>query len=157
MGNETVGDRNRRLQFLPASTFGEITRKEVEERLHLDVERLVSETSQHRKRSKMNGSVADLARLGILDGGDQSTELVAHGLGGDAGGGCLKIDMGCAADEGIERIALGHEGVGGHDAGGKGVRKGDGGEGEKGYARLIDVDRLCGVCRDETRGVGGGG
>ena len=69
------------------------------------------EGSKHRKRSNMNGRLTDLARLGILDGGDQGTELVAHGLGGDAGGGGLEIDMGRAADAGVEGIALGHEGV----------------------------------------------
>ena len=59
----------------------------------------------------MNGRMADLARLGILDGGDQGTELVAHGLGGDTGGGCLEVDVTCAADAGVEGVAPGHEGV----------------------------------------------
>ena len=58
------------------------------------------EGSKHRKRSNMNGRLTDLARLGILDGGDQGTELVAHGLCGDASGRGLEVDVGCAADAG---------------------------------------------------------
>ena len=79
------------------------------ERLHLDVERLVSETSQHRKRSKMNGSVADLARLGILDGVDECAELVAHGLCCDAGGSGLEVELALTAKAG--GVATWHERV----------------------------------------------
>ena len=46
----------------------------------------------------MNGRMADLARLGILDGGDQGTELVAHGLGRDAGGGGLEVHLRLSAE-----------------------------------------------------------
>ena len=58
-----------------------------------------------------------LLRVWVLDRVDEGRELVTHGLGGDAGGGRLEIDMARAAYAGVEGVALGHEGVGGHGSG----------------------------------------
>lgn len=41
---------------------------------------------------------------GVPDGADEMTDLVAHGLGGDAGGGGLEVNVTAAANAGIEGI-----------------------------------------------------
>ena len=39
---------------------------------------------------------------GVLDGADETADLVAHGLGGDAGGDDLEVDVAAAANAGVE-------------------------------------------------------
>lgn len=46
---------------------------------------------------------------GIVDGGDETADLVAHGLGGDAGGGGLEVDVAGATDPG-DGVGAGVEG-----------------------------------------------
>lgn len=41
---------------------------------------------------------------GILDGANDTTDFVAHGLGGDAGSGGLEVDVTAAANAGIEGV-----------------------------------------------------
>lgn len=64
----------------------------------------------------------------ILDGADETTYLVAHGLGGDAGGGCLEVDVTASANAGIEgidaRCERGHRAGGGCEDGKLGESKG---------------------------------
>lgn len=84
------GDRdNQDIQILALSAFREVAGEEIEEGLHLGVECPL-------------GS-------GILDGGDETGDLIAHGLGGDAGGGGLEVDVGRATDAGVEGVAAGHK------------------------------------------------
>jgi len=85
---------SRRLDLVPVKfdvlgTFGEITRKEIEEGLHLGVEGLFVRR--------------------IFDRRNEPGELVAHGLCGDTGSGCLKVDMGGTADAGAVGVAPGHK------------------------------------------------
>lgn len=51
--------------------------------------------------------------LGILDGGDETRDLIAHRLCSNAGGGSLEVDVTCATNTGIEGVATGHK-RGGH-------------------------------------------
>lgn len=48
--------------------------------------------------------MTDLPGSRIFDSTDETTELVAHRLGGDAGSGSLEIDVTATADAGIEGI-----------------------------------------------------
>ena len=97
-------------QRLAASALGKITRKEVEERLHLGVECLVCRRIQAIRRDRERANIMDayLLRVGILDGVDEGREFVAHGLGSDTGGGSLEVDVACATDARVEGVALGH-------------------------------------------------
>lgn len=58
-----------------------------------------------RGEGQMNGT--HLLGSGVLDGADETTDLVAHGFGGDAGGGGLEVDVTATANAGIEGIAAG--------------------------------------------------
>lgn len=51
----------------------------------------------------------NLARCGFAYGRDQRTELVTHGLGCDAGGCGLEVDVAGTADSSIVGVAAGHE------------------------------------------------
>jgi hypothetical protein len=98
---------------LALGAFCEVTGEEIEEGLHLGVE------------CPFGG--------GVLDGGDETGDLVAHGLGRDAGGGGLEVDVGRPADTSVEGVAAGHE-RGGH---------------------VVNMNRACGVCGNELgRGAG---
>ena len=46
---------------------------------------------------------------GVVDGGDEMADLVAHGLCCDAGGGGLEIDVAGSTYSGIERVSPVHE------------------------------------------------
>ena len=70
-------------------TLGEVASEEIEEGLHLRVERLL--------------------RGGVLDRRDEPRDLIAHRLGCDARGGSLEVDVAGAADTGVEGVAAGHE------------------------------------------------
>lgn len=52
---------------------------------------------------------AHLLLLGILHGADEAGKLVAHGLGGDAGSGCLEVDVAAASCAGVEGVGAGEE------------------------------------------------
>lgn len=138
-----MGMVKKRVQFLAASAFGEVASEEVEEGLHLCVECLITDDLNHLGDRGYGGVGTHLLGLGILDGVDEGRELVAHGLGGDASGGGLEIDVGRAAYAGVEGLCPGHEGVGRHGTGRLigGERMGAGGtEGEE---RTL-TDDLCG-------------
>lgn len=45
----------------------------------------------------------------IVYGSYETTDFIAHGLGGDAGGGGLEINMTCSTNTGIERVTTGHK------------------------------------------------
>lgn len=95
-------ERKRKYEQIDAlRTLREIPGEEVEEGLHLSVECLAMLGSE-RGEGRVDGT--HLLGGGVLDGADETTDLVAHGLGGDAGGGGLEVDVTATANAGIEGI-----------------------------------------------------
>lgn len=52
----------------------------------------------------------DLLGCRILHCVDETTDLIAHGFGGDTSGGSLEVDVTAAADTGIEGVGAGCKG-----------------------------------------------
>lgn len=82
-------------------TLREIASEEVEKGLHLGVECLGCSNERVGERWT---DVTHLLGSRVLDGGDETTDLVAHGLGGNAGSGGLEVDVTATANAGVEGI-----------------------------------------------------
>lgn len=103
--NESRRERKRKYEQIDAlRTLREIPGEEVEEGLHFGIEGLAILGSKRVRDGQMR---THLLRSGVLDRADETTNLVAHGLGGDAGSGGLEVDVTAAANAGIERVGAG--------------------------------------------------
>jgi len=58
---------------------------------------------------------ANLFGGGVIHGGDETTDLIAHGLCSNASGGGLEINVASTPNTSVERVAAGHKRAG-HDS-----------------------------------------
>ena len=95
------------VQIHALCTLGEVSSKEVKEGLHFGIKGLGRRIRWTRCE---RGTTTYPLGCGILDGVDETTDLVAHGLGSDTSGGGLEVDVTAAADTGVEGVGAWCEG-----------------------------------------------